>query len=53
MAVKAGKLVAKRLFGGTREVMNYDIVSLGRGCIVVYVGGVYCRVCRRGVLSCM
>ena len=28
MAIKAGKLLSRRLFGGSMEVMNYDLVSL-------------------------
>ena len=31
VAVKAGKMLARRLFGGTSEVMNYHMVSLA-GC---------------------
>ena len=27
VAIKAGKLLARRLFGGSTQLMNYDMVS--------------------------
>ena len=32
VAIKAGKMLARRLFGGSEELMNYNTVSVGGHC---------------------
>ena len=35
VAIKAGKLLARRLFGGSTQLMNYDMVSTDTLCMHV------------------
>ena len=35
VAIKAGKLLARRLFGGSTQLMNYDMVSTDTLCTLL------------------